>query len=222
MSQTPPSSEAACSSLHHPRFAAFYEWMTGLGPCRRMSDPLREELVSQTSGVVLEIGAGNGVNFPFYAPERCKRVEATEPDPAMQRYAGPRLKQARVPITLTTAPVEALPFADLTFDTVVVTLVFCSVADPRQGFREIRRVLKPDGTLLLLEHVRAKGALTAHLQDALVPLTTRLFGNCHWNRDTARVLDDAGFQIRQQRKFGGWVQPITMVQATIGKQNERE
>jgi ubiquinone/menaquinone biosynthesis C-methylase UbiE len=77
------------------------------------------------------------LNFPFYAPERCERVEAVEPDPAMQRYARQRLELARVPITLTSASIEALPFADQVFDSVVVTLVFCSVADPLLGFREI-------------------------------------------------------------------------------------
>ncbi len=118
------------SSLHHPRFAAFYEWMTQLGSSRRFSDPLRQELVSQAPGVVLEIGVGNGLNFPFYTPSHCERVEAVEPDPAMMRYARERLKLAQVPITLTEASVEALPFADNIFDSVVATLVFCSVANP--------------------------------------------------------------------------------------------
>src|SRR5205807_1577374 len=124
---------------------------TGLGPCRRLSEPLRQELVGQASGVVLEIGAGNGLNFPFYVPERCVHVEAVEPDPTMLDYARGRLKLARVPITLTSASIEALPFSTQTFDSVVVTLVFCSVADPLQGFREIQRVLKPGGILFLLE-----------------------------------------------------------------------
>jgi ubiquinone/menaquinone biosynthesis C-methylase UbiE len=221
MSQPSSSSEVSRFSLHHPRFAAFYEWTTQLGPCRRMSDTLREELVGQASGVVLEIGAGNGLNFPFYASERCERVEAVEPDPAMQRYARQRLELARVPITLTSASIEALPFADQAFDSVVVTLVFCSVADPLLGFREIQRVLKPGGTLLLLEHVRAKGAVAARIQDALVPVTTRLFGNCHWNRDTAQLLVDADFQIRQQRELGGGVQPIILIQAVVAEQGEK-
>ncbi len=184
MSQTPPLNERTHPSLHHPRFAAFYEWTTQLGSCRRFSDPLRQELVGQATGIVLEIGAGNGLNFPFYAPSHCERVEAVEPDPAMVRYARQRLNLAQVPVTLTEASIEALPFADHVFDSVVATLVFCSVADPLQGFHEIQRVLKPGGTLFLLEHVRAKGAIAAGIQDALVPVTTRLFGNCHWNRTT--------------------------------------
>ena len=212
MSQATPSHTD--SSLHHPRFAAFYEWTTQLGSSRRMSDPIRQELVSKATGVVLEIGAGTGLNFPFYTPERCERVEAIEPDPAMIRYANQRLKAARVPITLTPASIEALPFADQTFDSVVATLVFCSVADPLQGFREIQRVLKPGGVLLLLEHVRSEGNISASIQDALVPLTTRLAGNCHWNRDTAQTVKDAGFQITELRQvMKGALQPVIAVQA---------
>jgi ubiquinone/menaquinone biosynthesis C-methylase UbiE len=215
MSQTPSLSERNRSSLHHPRFAAFYEWMTQLGSSRRFSDPLRQELVSQATGVVLEIGAGNGLNFPFYAPSRCERVEAIEPDPTMVSYARQRLKLAQVPVTLTEASIEALPFPDHIFDGVVVTLVFCSVADPLQGFHEIQRVLKPGGTLLLLEHVRANGAVAAGIQDALVPVTTRLFGNCHWNRDTVQLVKQAGFRITQQRQLMGGLQPILVLQAMV-------
>lgn len=179
-----------------------------------MSDPVRRELVSRAAGVVLEIGAGTGLNFPFYQLERCERVEAVEPDPTMQRYARSRLETAHLPITLTTASVEALPFAAQTFDSVVVTLVFCSVANPLQGLREIQRLLKPGGTLLLLEHVRAEGPVAARLQDMLVPVTTRLFGNCHWNRDTAQLLKDAGFQITRQRQVvKGLLQPVIAVEA---------
>jgi ubiquinone/menaquinone biosynthesis C-methylase UbiE len=215
MSQTPSVSERTRSSLHHPRFAAFYEWMTQLGSSRRFSDPLRQELVSQATGVVLEIGAGNGLNFPFYAPSRCERVEAVEPDPAMVRYARQRLNQAQVPVTLTEASIEALPFADHIFDSVVVTLVFCSVADPLQGFHEIQRVLKPGGTLFLLEHVRANGAMAAGIQDALVPVTTRLFGNCHWNRNTVQTVEQAGFRITQQRQLASGLQPLLALQAVV-------
>ncbi len=216
MIQDTPSheTEASLSSLHHPRFAAFYEWMTQLGSCRRVSDPVRRELISQASGVALEIGAGTGLNFPYYMPERCERVDAVEPDPAMLRYARQRLDLAHLPITLTSASIEALPFAGQTFDSVVVTQVFCSVADPLQGLREIQRVLKPGGTLLLLEHVRAQGPVSARLQDALVPVTTRLFGNCHWNRDTTQLLKAAGFQIMQQRQVAkGLLQPVIAVRA---------
>src|SRR5579884_4108464 len=160
------------SRIFHPRFATFYEWYARLGSERHLTDPLRQETAGQAYGIVLEVGAGTGLNFSWYRPERVERVEAIEPDSAMLAYARERLLQATVPISLTQASVEALPFADSTFDSVVVTLVFCSVEDPAQGMQEIKRVLKPEGTLFLFEHVRSQGTWIGRLQDALVPVTT--------------------------------------------------
>ncbi len=118
-----------------------------------------------------------------------------------------------MPISLTRASVETLPFADASFDSVVVTLVFCSVEDSAQGMQEIRRVLKPQGMLFLFEHVRSQSAWVARLQDALVPLTTRLFGNCHWNRDTARTVQEAGFAITHMRRLKAGLDPHIVLQA---------
>jgi ubiquinone/menaquinone biosynthesis C-methylase UbiE len=200
--------------IHHPGFAAVYDWLAHRGPVRHMNDPLRKETAGEAYGLVLEVGAGPGLNFPFYSPGRVERAEAVEPDKAMLAYARRRLATAPVPITLTQATVEALPFSDDMFDSVVVTVVFCSVADPARGFQEIKRVLKPGGTLLMFEHVRADTAMASRIQDALVPLTTRLFGNCHWNRGTGRILTEVGFQITHQRRQGGGLRPIIVVHAT--------
>ena len=201
------------SQIFHPRFAAFYERYARLGTERRLTDPLRQETAGQAYGTVLEVGAGTGLNFSWYRPEQVERVEAIEPDAAMLAYARERVRQAAVPISLTQASVESLPFADATFDSVVVTLVFCSVGDPAQGMQEIKRVLKPQGTLFLFEHVRSQSAWIARLQDALVPGTTRLFGNCHWNRDTARTVQEAGFAITHVRRLKGGLDPHIVVQA---------
>src|SRR6266566_2794615 len=156
--------------ISSPRFTAFYNWMMDQPLVRRGFDPLRREIVGQAQGVVLEVGAGGGQNFPFYDPSRVVRMEAVEPDEAMLVVARRALSAVPIPITLTRAPVEALPFPDAQFDSVVVTLVFCSVQDPERGLREVGRVLKPGGTLLLLEHVRAHGKMVAWVQDALVPV----------------------------------------------------
>jgi ubiquinone/menaquinone biosynthesis C-methylase UbiE len=212
-SDTTTTRQEQPSQIFHPRFAAFYERYARLGPERRLTDPLREATAGQAYGVVLEVGAGTGLNFPWYHPERVERVEAIEPDSAMLAYARERVKQATVPISLTRASVETLPFADASFDSVVVTLVFCSVEDSAQGMQEIRRVLKPQGTLFLFEHVRSQSAWVALLQDALVPLTTRLFGNCHWNRDTARTAQEAGFAITHMRRLKGGLDPHIVLQA---------
>ena len=174
-------------------------------------EPLRKEVIAQSHGVVLEIGAGNGLNFALYNPEQVKRVEAVEPDSAMLHYAHERLNTARVPITLTQAPVEALPFADETFDSAVATLVFCSVTDPMRGLSEIRRVLKPGGILLLIEHVRAQGAFAQQLQNIITPVNKRLAGNCHWNRDTERSVINAAFEIESRREVRGGVQRMIVL-----------
>jgi ubiquinone/menaquinone biosynthesis C-methylase UbiE len=212
MSQTTPAEtkEQATTTTNHSIFAAMYERVARGGAEGRFMEPLRKEIIGQANGVVLEIGAGNGLNFAFYNPEQIERVEAVEPDSAMLRYARERLNTARVPITLTQAPVEALPFADETFDSAVATLVFCSVTDPMRGLSEIRRVLKPGCILLLIEHVRANGAFARQLQNIITPVTKRVAGNCHWNRDTARSVINADFEIEDRRDLSAIMQPAAL------------
>lgn len=214
MSQRPVDSRSDTPPVHHPRFAAYYERQSQGSSERRFFEPLRRELLEQAHGRVLEIGAGTGLNFSLYPPEQVAQVEAIEPDSTMLSYARKRLPQARVPLTLMQASAESLPFAAETFDCVVATLVFCSVSDPVRAFQEIRRVLKPGGTLLLLEHVRAQSRFVAFLQDLLVPLTTRVIGNCHWNRATGQTVRASGFQILHEHLQSGWFLPMLSLQAT--------
>jgi ubiquinone/menaquinone biosynthesis C-methylase UbiE len=203
----------AMEKISHPRFTAFYNRMMERPLIRKQFDPLRQQTVGQAQGIVLEVGAGGGQNFPFYDPKKVVRVEAVEPDEAMLAYAEQSREHAPVPIHLSLALVEILPFPDGHFDSVVVTLAFCSVRDPERGLREIWRVLSPGGSLLLLEHVRAQGKMAAWVQDVLVPLTTRYLGNCHWNRDTERTLIESGFEIVSRRVLGGGLQPFLIVHA---------
>ena len=208
------SSAPGMKEISSPCFAAFYTWMMDQPLVRRGFDPLRRETVGQAHGVVLEVGVGGGQNFPLYDPTRVVRVEAVEPDEAMLVQARRRLTSAPIPITFIRAPVEALPFPDAHFESAVVTLVLCSVRDPERGLREIWRVLKPGGTLLLLEHVRAQGKIAAWVQDALVPVTTRCMGNCHWNRDTQQAVIQTGFQATQFRQLSGGLQPMLSLSAS--------
>lgn len=214
MSQTPSDTEQASRPINHPRFSAFFNWQASRGPGRRYLEPMRREAVGQARGVVLEVGAGSGLNFALYPPGQVERVEAIEPDATMLRYAEQRRQTAPVPITLTQAPAETLPFADAMFDSVVATLVFCSVSDPARSLGEIKRVLKPGGALLLFEHVRAQGAIAARIDDLLTPFTTRLAGGCHWNRDTAGAVSQAGFEITSLRRVRGGLQPEIVLRAT--------
>ncbi len=214
MSQTTPAETKEQANLtNHSIFAGMYERLSRRGPEHRFMEPLRKEVIGQAHGVVLEVGAGTGLNVPIYDPEQVERVEAVEPDSAMLRYARERVKTARVPITLTQAPTESLPFADETFDSTVATLVFCSVTDPMMGFSEIRRVLKPGGILLLIEHVRAQGTFAQQIQNMVTPITKRMAGNCHWNRDTERNVINADFEIESRRDAGGGLQRIVVVRA---------
>ncbi|GAC1447308.1 MAG: class I SAM-dependent methyltransferase [Ktedonobacteraceae bacterium] len=198
---------------HHSMFARLYNALTRMGRSQQV-DELRQETAGRAHGIVLEVGAGTGLNFPYYKPSQVERVDAVELDTAMLTYARQHTSEAAVPIELTQAPVEALPFTDGTFDSAVATLVFCSVTDPLQGLQEIMRVLKPGGDLFLFEHVRATGKLSASIQDRLVPVTTRMFGNCHWNRATLDTLTTAGFSLARQRQIEVSLHPIVVVHAT--------
>jgi ubiquinone/menaquinone biosynthesis C-methylase UbiE len=167
--------------------------------CRRV----RREIVGDAAGWVLEVGAGTGLNLPYY--RRARQVVATDPDAAMLRRARRRAAGAHVPVALLVADAQALPFPDGTFDTVVATCVFCTVPDPGAGFREIRRVLKSEGELRLLEHVRAPSPTAAWLQDRLTPAWSRVAGGCHLNRDTLATLREAGFAAQEMRSSFGEV-----------------
>lgn len=155
---------------------------TGFGRWRRW-------LVEEARGRTLDLGCGTGRNLPLFATA----VTAIGLDPAWAPVRRARRRAPAVPLVVGSA--EALPFRDGAFDTVVTGLVFCSVPDPGRGLAETRRVLRPDGTLRMLEHVRSATPWKARLQDRLQPLWTRLTGGCHPNRDTERAVERAGFRI---------------------------
>ena len=152
----------------------------------------REALLARVEGDVLEIGAGTGWNLPHYGA--ATRVVAVEPDASMAKRLPEKLAQASVPVEVVTAQAESLPFPDASFDAVVSTFVLCSVEDPSRVLAELRRVLRPEGRLVLLEHVRGEGR-TARWQDHMTGLHRRLAGNCHLNRDTRTAIGEAGFDV---------------------------
>ena len=160
---------------------AFSEW-TGLGPWRRW-------LVAGARGRTLDLGCGTGRNLPL-VPSGARVIGL---DPARDALVRARRRAPGIPLVQGSA--EALPFRAGAFDTVVSGLVFCSVADPGRGLAEVRRVLRPGGTLRMLEHVRSTTPWKARLQDRLQPWWTRVAGGCHPNRETEHVVETAGFVI---------------------------
>jgi ubiquinone/menaquinone biosynthesis C-methylase UbiE len=183
--------------VEHRLFAALYDRMTA--PLERdVLSPRRASLLGELRGQVLDIGAGTGANLPHL--RRATGLVAAEPDPAMRKRLARKLPDAPLPVELSAAAAESLPFADRMFDAVVFTGVLCTVADPEAAVAEARRVLKPTGRLIALEHVRGTGGL-ARWQDRITPLWSRLVAGCHPNRDTAATIARAGFNLERLEQF---------------------
>ncbi|MEW6581514.1 MAG: class I SAM-dependent methyltransferase, partial [Actinomycetota bacterium] len=161
---------------------------------RRFGAAMRARQLSDAHGRVLEIGAGTGPNLPHY-PAAVGELVVTEPREAMLDRARRRAAAAARPATLLRAPAEDLPFPDGAFDTVVCTVVLCTVPDQAAALREVRRVLRPGGVLLFAEHVRSPDPRRARWQDRMERPWRVIADGCHPNRDTLAALDAAGFRV---------------------------
>ena len=185
------------STKGHRLFAAVYDRLNAQAE-RTWLGSRRAGLIGQARGDVLEIGAGTGANLRHYRD--VTRVVVAEPDPAMRARLTNHLASATVPVEVSDDPAERLGFLDASFDTVVATLVLCSVVDPDAALAELHRVLRPDGRLLVLEHVRGEGR-RARWQDRVTPLWRRVGAGCHPNRDTQAAVVRAGFHVGQEERF---------------------
>lgn len=179
----------------------------------------RRALLAETRGRVLEIGAGTGLNVAHYPPEVDDLLLA-EPEPGMRRKLARRVARLDRPARIVDAGAERLPLADSSVDAVVSTLVLCTVSDPERALREIARVLRPDGELLFIEHVRAGSRFQAACQDVLRRPWRGFAGGCVCNRPTLDLLRDCGFTVTVDdavwRGMPAIVHPLKIGRATNG------
>jgi ubiquinone/menaquinone biosynthesis C-methylase UbiE len=162
---------------------------------------LRKAWVPQARGEVLEIGIGSGLNLPLYSSE-VRRVYGVDPSLELQQMARRRAAAGspKVEFLLQSAE-KPLPLWDASIDTVVMTWTLCSIPDPQKALEQMRRVLKPAGRLIFLEHGRSPDSGVAAWQDRLTPLWRRISGGCHLNRKIDELLIAAGFQIAELKTF---------------------
>lgn len=196
-----PADTQGAVTATYDRIARFYDIidrpMDVLGGVARR----RRRLLSRAHGAILEVGVGTGRNLDVYRAD----VDVTGIDISARMLARARRRPDHLgrPVRLELADVQRLPFADATFDTVVATCVFCSVADPVAGLREAARVVRPGGQVLLLEHVRPRTRLLGWLFDAFNPVVRRLVGP-NINRRTEDNIVQAGLDVVEVRRWGIW------------------
>lgn len=181
----------------HRFFAAFYD--RAMRPLEEaVLQDRRRELLNRARGRVLEIGAGTGANLRHYAQAR--QVVLLEPYPAMFRQIFPKIREKGKPVAVIRGRGEEIPLASDSVDSVVATLVLCSVDDPLLTLREIRRVLRPGGSFLFIEHIRGEGR-RAVWQDRIQPLWSWCGAGCRPNRRTLSTIERAGMSLQETAYF---------------------
>jgi ubiquinone/menaquinone biosynthesis C-methylase UbiE len=204
-------------SIAEAIFARFYDRMTA-GAEKSGLRAHRQALLAKASGKVLEIGGGTGANLPFYG-SGVESLTITEPSEPMARRLEQRLNEHDVPADVVRAPAEQLPFESGSFDVAVSTLVLCTVGDQERALGELRRVLKPGGRLLFVEHVRSDAPRLARWQERLNPVQRVVGCGCNCNRATLDRARAAGFTIDEVardelHKVPPWVRPLVVGVAT--------
>jgi ubiquinone/menaquinone biosynthesis C-methylase UbiE len=158
--------------------------------------PYRERVLASAAGRVLEIGAGSGLNLPLYGPRVCEIV-ALEPSARLIAMAQRQAGQSQAPVSFVTASAEEIPIDSGSIDTVVMTWTLCSIPNAAAALAEIRRVLRPTGELLFVEHGISPDANVRRWQDRLTPVWKRIAGGCHLNRPIRSLVENSGFEIEK-------------------------
>jgi ubiquinone/menaquinone biosynthesis C-methylase UbiE len=198
-------------SLYGRLIAAGYDTMMA-GSEKAVLCEHRKTLLGRVAGHVIEIGGGTGANLPFYG-DAVEELVITEPEEPMARRLERKLADYSLPARVVRARAEELPFEDQSFDFAVSTLVLCTVDDPKRALEEIHRLLKPNGQLLFVEHVRADEPRLARWQDRLHGVQFRFAYGCHCNRRTLESIENAGFSVAEltrdrMRKVPPIVRPL--------------
>ncbi|MEU0441086.1 class I SAM-dependent methyltransferase [Streptomyces sp. NPDC006186] len=187
--------------VHHPLFARFYARASVRAETRLGIAGLRARLLTGLSGRVVEIGAGNGLNFAHYPPTVAE-VVAIEPERNLRKLAVEAALRSDVPVDVAPGAAEALPVKSEAFDAAVLSLVLCSVRDVRRALAEVRRVLRPGGEVRFFEHGRGGGPAMRATQRALdATLWPLMAGGCHLSRDPVDALRSAGFELGPYRRL---------------------
>ena len=195
--------------VHHPLFARLYARLSPRVDAKGGAEH-RRELLADLEGRVIELGAGNGLNFPHY-PTTVSEVVAVEPEDYLRERAQSATGSAAVLVTIVDAVADRLPFPDESFDAAVASLVLCSVPDQASALAELRRVLRPSGELRFYEHVRPSNPRTAAIWQRADDwnIYPRIAGGCHAARDTEAAIRAAGFTVERCRRFPFKGGPVT-------------
>jgi ubiquinone/menaquinone biosynthesis C-methylase UbiE len=186
------------TQARYQRISMVYDWMEILP--ERVYLPWREKLWSLVKGPrILEVGMGTGKNMPFYPPGM--QITGIDLTPGMLAHARKKAAHLNLDLDLRLGDAQSMEFEDDTFDSVVATFVFCSVPDPILGLRELARVTKPDGQIILMDHVRSETPILGELMEILNPLVVRLMG-ANINRRTVENVRMAGLQIENVENLG--------------------
>jgi SAM-dependent methyltransferase len=167
----------------------------------------RHRLLSEAEGEVIEIGAGTGLNLGHYDPTRVERLVLVEPERHKAAILERKTRESGLEAEVVRAPASVLPFGDDSFDTAVVTLCFCTVPDPRESMAELARVLRPEGRLLFMEHIRSERPWLGSLQDLLKGPWARLADGCQCNRRTLDLLSEGGWEVEVLHTADGPLMP---------------